>query len=196
MKKLVFLMSFFVGVMLLNFSVSQAATVRVADVGVYNLIQDMRTTVHDINKEMTNLIPVTIGNAVRVPQLDKNYADCSGWRSKIYKEGTTDQKAWIDFYADGQGYVSRINFAISDLDDSQSSGMVLGVCLVSLGLSQEEYVQFYKSFWNKVQAALKSDDDNVRIRDSIYCSAKKRYIDIYLYNCTKGHLHLNLAGRI
>ncbi len=148
---------------------------------------------------MTNLIPVTIGNVVRAPQLDKNYVGYSGWTSKIYREGTTDQKAWIDFYVNEQGYVSRLNIALLNVEnlnveDGQSFGGLLGATLASLGVEdEEEYSKFVRNLWNKVQAA---NADTMSIRDSIYCRAKRRYFDLNFYSCKNGHLHVDITGRI
>ena len=193
MKRLVFLASLLVSMMLMNFSVSQAATVRVADIGVYNLIQDMRTTIRAANKEITNYVPVTIGNAVRVPQIDKNYTGCSGWVSKIYKKGTNEQKALITFYVNGQGYISRINFLLLDTEDPQQlAGKVFGLMFLSLRMSEDDLPSLLQSARN-VQLA---DDDTRIIHESIYCSAKKRYFDLDFYSVNYGHLNVDITGRI
>ena len=149
-----------------------------------------------MNKEMVNVAPINISDAVRATYLDKNYNGCVGYTSKILEKGTNKQKALINFYVNGQGYISRSNIMLSDIDDSQASGMAFGVMLISLGVSQDEYMQFYKRFWNKMQTAIATNNDDIKVRDSIYCSAKKRYFDLYIYKCTKGHYHVDITGRV
>ena len=196
MKRLTAIMSMCLCLLMLNFSSADAGAVRIADVGVYNFVQTMRSIVYDMNKEMVNVAPININDAVRATYLDKNYNGYVGYTSKILEKRTNKQKALINFYVNGQGYISRSNVMLSDIEDSQASGMVFGVTLISLGVSQNEYLQFYKRFWNKMQAAIATNNDDIKYRDSIYCSAKKRYFDLYYYKCTKGHHHVDITGRV
>lgn len=196
MKRFAAIISLCLCLLILNLSSADAGAVRIADVGVYNFVQTMRSIVYDMNKEMVNVAPINISNAVRAAYLDKNYNGCVGYTSKILETGSNKQKALINFYVNGQGYISRSNFMLSDIEDSQGSGMAFGVTLISLGVSQNEYLQFYKRFWNKMQAAIATNNDDIKFRDSIYCSAKKRYFDLYFYKCTKGHYHVDITGRV
>ena len=50
-------------------SYTYAATVRIADVGVYKLVQNMRSIIYDINKVKTNVAPVKINDATRAPYI-------------------------------------------------------------------------------------------------------------------------------
>ena len=196
MKRFAAIISLCLCLLILNFSSVDAGAVRIADVGVYNFVQTMRSIVYDMNKEMVNVAPINISDAVRATYLDKNYNGCVGYTSKILEKGTNKQKALVNFYVNGQGYISRSNVMLSDIEDSQASGMAFGVTLISLGVSQDEYLQFYKRFWNKMQAAIAANNGDIKYRDSIYCSAKKRYFDLYFYKCTKGHHHIDITGRV
>ena len=196
MKRIVFVVSVCLCWLMVNFSSVDASAVRIADVGVYNFVQEIRSVVHDMNREMINIAPYNINDAVRATYLDKNYAGYIGYTSKILEKGTNKQKAVIRFYANGQGYLSRANIMISDFEDSQAIGMIFGAMMISLGVGQDEYMQFYKRFWNKIQTAKESGNDDIKVRDSIYCKAKKRYFDLYFYKCTKDHPHIDINGRV
>ena len=135
MKRLTAIMSMCLCLLMLNFSSADAGAVRIADVGVYNFVQTMRSIVYDMNKEMVNVAPININDAVRATYLDKNYNGYVGYTSKILEKRTNKQKALINFYVNGQGYISRSNVMLSDIEDSQASGMVFGVTLISLGVS-------------------------------------------------------------
>ena len=197
MKKVFLTMVICISMTFTHLSFVNAATVRISDLGVYNLVREMRAVVYDINKEMKNFVPVVIKDATRATHLDKDYSGYkyAGYSSGVYQKGISTEKARINFYANPQGYVSRIDYMIFDAGDNQVSGMTFGTLMIALGLSKDEYLHFYKRLWNKTQDAIASGKENIDYRDSIYCSAKKRYFDMRLYQCNKGHLHAYMTGR-
>ena len=65
MQKVFLTMVICISMTFTHLSFVNAATVRISDLGVYNLVREMRAVVYDINKEMKNFVPVVIKDATR-----------------------------------------------------------------------------------------------------------------------------------
>ena len=200
MRRNIITVAFFICLLVTNFTVASAGVVRVADVGVKTFVSEMRSLVN----RNTTFFSITINDAFRASNLDKNNPNYYGYGCRIIDKETGKPAATLSLYANGEGYLSKINMlsppvdSAADLEKACTTGKIFSVMLVALGVTTDDNIdQFINSINNKVFQELKNDNVTyINVRESIYCRAKKRYFDVHIYYCNENHQHIEISSHI
>ncbi len=147
-----------------NFSIGQAAAVRLADTNAESLLGVINTVLSFDTIQQKAAVVTT--NLQRVDNAELAQQGMNGLGCQYGVKNSSTPKGEILFVTDSQGYVVAMKITNYGNDDTTAMGLVMAATFFSLGMNENEMDQILNNF--KEEGALGSS--------SAWCSAKNRNI--------------------